>query len=292
MSKVTNAELHKLIADFKTEYNEGNKALSDKIDIFGGRLDNLDQRLDRIEENLVVHSRKFEEINEKIDEVDLKATDGINGLIQRVSKLENDLQHCQQIEIPAEMNKLREENAKLKDEIQEELENTNNRQLRRTLVFKNIPETKDFETYAEVKGILAETISSSTNISGQEVVEGIERAHREPKRAGGSRNGKRKIFAAFLNWELAQRVLEEFRQRCIADRTFDIYVEQMYGPLTTQRRNRAYEMRKRLKEQGIITSGYVEFPAKLMVNIAGDIGDDGKKQYKLHTNFSAHKIEK
>ena len=31
-------------------------------------------------------------------------------------------------------------------------------------------------------------------------MDGIERAHCEPKRAGGSRNGKRKIFAAFLKY--------------------------------------------------------------------------------------------
>ena len=66
----------------------------------------------------------------------------------------------------------------------------------------------------------------------------------------------------------------------------------MYAPLTTQRRNLAYGTRKKLKAEGVITSGYVEFPAKLMVNIAGDRGEDGKKQYRLHTNFSSVKIEK
>ena len=66
----------------------------------------------------------------------------------------------------------------------------------------------------------------------------------------------------------------------------------MYSPLTTQRRNLAFESRKRFKEQGVITGGYVEFPAKLMVNIAGDIGEDGKKKYRLYTNFSTQKIKK
>ena len=110
MSKVTNAELHKLILDFKTDYNDGNKALSDKVDSFGVRLDNIDHRLDKIDENLVVHSRKFEEIDAKfedidtkIEEADLKATDGINGLVQRIAKLETDLQRCQQVDIPKEV---------------------------------------------------------------------------------------------------------------------------------------------------------------------------------------------
>ena len=180
------------------------------------------------------------------------------------------------------------ENKKLKDE----LENRTNRQLRRTLIFKNIPERKDDETYAEVKTLLAEIIDSHTEISKEEALAGIERAHREAKRDGGLRQGKRKIFVAFLNWELPQKILDEFRKKCIADRAFDIYVEQMYGPLTSLRRNLAFQQRKSLKEQGAITSGFVAFPARLMVNIPGDVDMNGKKVYRLHHNFSFDKVQK
>ena len=54
----------------------------------------------------------------------------------------------------------------------------------------------------------------------------------------------------------------------------------------------AFETRKALKDGGVITSGYVDFPAKLMVNFAGDINRNGKKVYKEHTNFSSHKVER
>ena len=98
MSKITNAELYKLITDFKTDFSASNKSLSDKIDGFGDRLDKLDQRLDKIEENNVVHARKFkevdgriDEVDGRIDEVDQKATEGINSLVQRVSTLEGQL---------------------------------------------------------------------------------------------------------------------------------------------------------------------------------------------------------
>ena len=299
MSKITNAELYKLITDFKTDFSASNKSLSDKIDGFGDRLDKLDQRLDKIEENNVVHARKFkevdgriDEVDGRIDEVDQKATEGINSLVQRVSTLEGQLHQYKEIEIPAEIQSLRDENHKLKADLNEEIENSTNRQLRRTLIFRNIAETKDIETYAEVKTILADVISSNTQIPNQVALQGIERAHRETKRTDGSRNGKRNIYAAFHSWELAQRIIEEFRRKCIADRSFQIYVDQMYGPLTTQRRKLAYDMRKNLKDQGIITGGYVDFPARLMVNIAGDVDFDGKKKYKLHTNFSGHKVEK
>ena len=86
--------------------------------------------------------------------------------------------------MPNQMRQLRIENASLKDELenrtnhlQEELENRTNRQLRRTLIFKNVPETKDDESYAEVKVLLAETISSHTDITKEEALKGIERVH-------------------------------------------------------------------------------------------------------------------
>ena len=176
--------------------------------------------------------------------------------------------------------------------MKEELESRTNRQMRRTLVFRNIPERKDDESYAEVKVLLGEIISSYTNIPKEEAISGIERAHREAKRDGSPRQGKRKIFAAFLNWELPQSILDQFKKRSINDRAFDIYVDQMYGPLTTARRNLAFQTRKQLKESGAITSGFVDFPAKLMVNHAGDIDRNGKKIYKPHTNFSSYKIER
>ena len=46
-----------------------------------------------------------------------------------------------------------------------------------------------------------------------------------------------------------------------------------------------------LKEAGTISSGFVDFPARLMVNFPGDINVFGKKVYKLHTNFSKHDVD-
>ena len=139
--------------------------------------------------------------------------------------------------------------------------------------------------------MLAKTISDNTEITYAEVMAGIERAHRESHRADSTRKGKRNIFCAFLSWDLPQRIISEFRKICIEDRTFDIHADQKYGPLTAQRRNLAFQLRKSLKEQGKIISGYVDFPARLMVNVPGQVDNHGKKIYSLHTNFSDHKIE-
>ena len=292
---VTNAELFKLITDFKDEMKlkcegikkaneEGIKILADDIN---GRLDRLDQRLDTIDETHLAHAKKLEEIDERIEEVDAKTTEGLTSAINRISKLETQIQHLE-IELPNQIRQLCLEN----DYLREELENRTNRQLRRTLIFKNIPETKDDESYAEVKALLAKIISTHTEITNAEALAGIERAHRESKKRDGVREGRRKIFVAFLNWELPQLILNEFRKKRINDPTFDIYAEQMYGPMTSQRRNLAFQARKKLKEEGSIVSGYVAFPARLMVNLPGEVDRMGKKYYKLHENFSDHEVER
>ena len=70
-----------------------------------------------------------------------------------------------------------------------------------------------------------------------------------------------------------------------------ISADQKYGPITTKRRQMAFQVRKELKENGSITSGYVDFPAKLMVNIPGQVTGDGKKLYKCYRNFSKDAVE-
>ena len=128
----------------------------------------------------------------------------------------------------------------------------------------------------------------------QNVLQGIKRAHRESNRPRINqrfdRRGKRYIYAAFYSWELCQSIIEAFKNKNIKDINFNIYAEQKYGPLTTKRRNLAMQKRKSLKENGEIASGYVIFPARLMVNVNGEM-ENGKKRYALHTDFSKHEIK-
>ena len=282
---VSNAELQKLITQFQDEQRNSNKDLGVKLDTFGVRLDNIDQRLNKLDDTNITHARKLEELEDKIDEIDARLSESLTSVINRVAQLEMQLQRAQVDDIPDKIRQLQSDNSNLK----EELESRTNRQLRRTLIFKNIPETKEDESYSEVKALLTDVITSETDIPREEVFNGIERSHRESKRNRG-REGKRKIFAAFLNWELPQRIIEQFRKRNIGDNTFQIYVDQMYGPLTTMRRNLAFQKRKALKGNGEITSGFVNYPARLMVNFRGDVDVNGKKIYKQHTDFSSHKV--
>ena len=84
-------------------------------------------------------------------------------------KVEDQEDHLQNVMIPVKIRGLQAENERLKEEI----ENATNRQLRRTLIFRNIAETKDVEAHPK-----ADTISSYTDITHKEVLEGIKWAHR------------------------------------------------------------------------------------------------------------------
>ena len=80
--------------------------------------------------------------------------------------------------------------------------------------------------------------------------------------------------------------MEKLKQKCIREAEFNICADQKYGPLTTKRRNLSIQKRRELKLDGTISGGYVDFPARLMVNFTGEVAADGKKVYKLHSDFS------
>ena len=75
------------------------------------------------------------------------------------------------------------------------------------------------------------------------------------------------------------------------ENNFNLYAEQMYGPRTTKRQGKAMELRKKLKEDGVISGGFVNFPAKLFVNYVGHVDADGKKVYKFHSDLSRAEID-
>ena len=90
---------------------------------------------------------------------------------------------------------------------------------------------------------------------------------------------------------MCQDIIEIFKQKCIQEPNFHIAAEQKYGPLTSKRRQLAFQLRRQLLDAGTIVSGYVDFPAKLMVNFPGEVRGDNKKLYKLHENFSKHQVD-
>ena len=283
---VSNADLKKQLEAFMTRIEQtikdNHEELTKKIDGVSSRLDNFEERIDSLEEQTQNTDESVGELKAHLENSDDRTTKKFAELEKRIEELEGKLRALE--DVPKEIKQLGED-----------LESRTNRQLRETLVFHNIPENAGGEEYSDTKKLLATTISQHCDdISYDEAFSQIKRAHRESdhrKNEDGvhDREGRRIIYAAFHSWDMCQTVIETFREKCIRDRDFKIAAEQKYGPKTNKRRKLAFQMRKQLKENGDIVSGFVAFPAKLMVNKPGDMNGN-KKVYRLHTNFSRYDV--
>ena len=255
MAKVTNLELNTKFTEFSTRFEEAMKTLTDltestnnKIDGITARLDNYDEKIEKLEESVQHNDNRVGDLAVQIGNVEQSQNQKIIDLTERVAELEEKLGAL--------------ENApKQIDELAEAIESRTNRQLRETLVFKNIPEEEPevsgglLAQYTETKKLLATVISQHVpGISYDVAYSQIKRAHRERERKRDdieedrpSRAGKRYIFAAFHSWDLCQEILNAFRLLNIQDRNFKIAADQKYGPLTSKRRQLAFLLRKELK---------------------------------------------
>ena len=199
-------------------------------------------------------------------------------LIDKVSKLE---ETC---------NQLKNENMKMKKNwkediasLEDKIEDQTNRQLRKTLIFTNLSEVEgeDDDRYKKTTEILANKISevSKGNISKEKALDAIERAHTgRPKRY---RNCPKPVYAAITDWRVSEQIKQYFLSK---NNSSGVYCDQMYGTMTTWRRQQALKKRKELKANGEIVKGYISFPAKLMVL------KPGRKEYSLHEDFSKMEV--
>ena len=121
-----------------------------------------------------------------------------------------------------------------------------------------------------------------TKLGGDYLDKEIERVHRGKVVDNNNKlYGKRNIYIAFYDWNVSSEVLDNFRKH---GRKTGIFVDQMYGPDTTYRRNEALKYRKDLFDRKAIAHGFVDHPAKLMVKKEGENG------YKLERDFSNMQI--
>ena len=203
--------------------------------------------------------------------------------------------------------KLQEENVNLKTKLQnitneqgeilEAIEDRTNRQLRKTLVFKGIPEEKiqddssvntdgspklRSENWNDTAEILAKAMSEAMpNTTVDAARSMVERCHRAAPNPNYKGPAPRPIFAAFLDWRDSERAKDAFRKAKTG-----VFADQKVGPRTSKRRDMALRERKRLLEQSIIYNGYVSHPARLMVK---DSLVRGAK-YRLHKDYSKEPV--
>ena len=149
-----------------------------------------------------------------------------------------------------------------------------NRNLRNNIIVKDIPEVED-EKWSDTKDIVATSFSNILNISKQSVHDGIERAHRGGKKSGHS---PRNIYMRLYTSEDVKYYCDLLRKLNIRHKT-TIKASPQFSKKVTDRRNQAMLERKHLIDKGAIKSGYVEYPATLMVKREGDRSYTIKQKY-------------
>lgn len=166
-------------------------------------------------------------------------------------------------------------------ELEKKVEDRTNRQLRKTLVIRNLPESDDEKTWSDTRELVASKFADLLEITQEEAVQLIDRCHR-----GGNTNYYRKkkrvrpIYVAILRWYDCEDIVQAARSQS------EFFIDYKYGPLTTARRNMALKLRKELKAKGEIGSAFVKFPAVLMAKKPGQIG--GK--YEEIQDFSNEEV--
>ncbi len=261
---ITSAELEQILADQRAEFEKSVK------DILQNELSSVKEELVRLQ-----------------NELDTVSNVANNALKQ------SDM-------LKKELTKVQEENAHLKTQLQnnnndqlemrESLEDTKNRQLRKTLVFKGIKEVNPNDSASPngdknwdgTKALLAKTMAEALGTTVEEADQMVERAHRASPNSNYKGSAPRLIFAAFKDWRDSERTKVAFRRM-----KSGIIADQKVGPLTTKRRDMALKERKRLLNENIVFSAYVAHPARLMVK--DSLSKTAK--YRLHKDFSRESVK-
>ena len=248
------------------------KSLSDKIgEAIKSGFDKIQSNVEKVEVEVAQNTSDILLIKSAIEQLESASAEHKQE-IERLS-LENDVLKKQISEFSADRI----------SKLEERIEERTNRQLRQTLVFKNIDERGGKEKdWSVTKDVLAETISSTLDISFDSAYDMINRCHRSAPNP--RKNGRRDIYANFFCWEDTESIVKCFRRNNIEFKHFNINASYKYGPLTTARRGQALLARKDLKAEGKITKGFLKYPAQLFVMYTGE------EKYKPHEDFSKMEV--
>ena len=276
LDKITEAVTERVLEEFEEKLTESwvdrvaqkiteniTKALELKFEEnlrdLGERLNDLDKTIADHVNTITLQSSKIESLKDENGHLG----DLISSLTTRIDQLEN-VSHV----IPSK---------KEIEEPNERVEERTNRQLRQTLIIKGVPEAPEEKTWADTKHILARTIADSVHTTEQNAYHNVlNRVHRGRP---NPRKPVRDIYANLYQWEHCEQLVEDFRKLNVSGQS-NIRIEYKNGPRTTWRRNKALIKRKALKLSGEIISGYVAYPARLMVKRPGATRGDKYIQYE------------
>ena len=168
---VSNAEMKQQLDNFVarmeaamqtlTESNEKNNSeLISKMNTITDRLYGYDAKMDRIDRAIANTDTRVGNLTAHIENGDANVAQKFTVLNERIADLEEKLAALQTIPNKiVTLEKLPERIVQLAENIKDRT----NRQLRETLVFKNIPEMEQHPSYKETKQLLANVIDNEQN---------------------------------------------------------------------------------------------------------------------------------
>ena len=99
------------------------------------------------------------------------------------------------------------------NEIKSEPDDIKNRGMRKTLIFRNILQTKNKESWDEIKLTLAKEIKMiMPDVADDIIISKIETAHRAPQKDTNQYSTPRSlsIIAKFIDWDFSEKVKSNF----------------------------------------------------------------------------------
>ena len=249
-----------------TNLNDIRDLLESKFSRLEVRINSLDHRISNLEDKLTENQ---EELKKVIQEVDVKAQNALD-LCKANAILISD--NTETIEGKGHELEMLKEKVNQQQEalisLQEELEDTRNRGMRKTLIFRGIKQGGKNEAWDESKRKLAAEIKKvMPDIEVDTISSKIERAHRGKESVGenNSKSEQLPIIAKFTDWTFSEQVKTAFIKASKSSNSRPIFVSQMYTKALTSRRNNAMKRRMELKKENKNVQGYVKYPAILMI---------------------------
>ena len=138
------------------------------------------------------------------------------------------------------------------DELEEKLEARINRQLRKTLILRRVPESANEKQWRDTKAVVASKIAGALDTTEEAALDMIDRCHRGGKKAYYDRVMRdRPIYIAMMRWEDCEALVTK------SQAARDVFFEHKNGPRTTVRRNMAIKERKALKASGVLDKAFI-----------------------------------
>ena len=192
-----------------------------------------------------------------LQETNLALKETVRGLSERLQSVEKTLAEAISVNnSPSAIGTGIETRVKAVEELVEE---RTNRQLRKTLVIKGVPEDEDEKSWQDCENKLSKIFAETLDIPTEDAKSLIDRCHR-----GGNKKyykdikKTRPIYAAMLHWKTCEQLIWNARKKR------NILIDYKYGPLTTKRRNLAMKKRRELLNSGSVIQAHVAYPARLM----------------------------